>query len=132
MHEIWQMKFKSFLLCFYEQIKISLGRTEYAEPRALHAQRILCALPALVALRHLRAPCAFVPLCFSLVIFPANIYLFKVNNRSTRKRCEICLKLTIKTPVRRQRRRSGVFTVNFGHILLLLLVFYCWIWTSKC
>ena len=29
--------------------------------------------------------------------FPANIYLFKVNNRNTRKRCKICLKLTIKT-----------------------------------
>ena len=28
---------------------------------------------------------------------PANIYLFKVNNKNTRKRCEICSKLTIKT-----------------------------------
>ena len=28
--------------------------------------------------------------------YPANIYLFKVNNRNTRKRCEICSKLTIK------------------------------------
>ena len=27
---------------------------------------------------------------------PANINLFKVNNRNTRKRCKICLKLTIK------------------------------------
>ena len=27
--------------------------------------------------------------------YPANIYLFKVNNRNTRKRCEIFLKLTI-------------------------------------
>ena len=26
--------------------------------------------------------------------FPANIYLFKRNNRSTKKRCEICSKLT--------------------------------------
>ena len=41
---------------------------------------------------------------------PANIYLFKVTNRSTRKRCEICLQLTIKTPKRRQWRCSvGVF-----------------------
>ena len=29
------------------------------------------------------------------------IYLFKVNDRNTRKRCEICSKLTIKTPERR-------------------------------
>ena len=31
-------------------------------------------------------------------INPVNIYLFKVNNRNTRKRCQICSKLTIKTP----------------------------------
>ena len=30
----------------------------------------------------------------------ANIYLFKFNNRNLRKRCEICSKLTIKTPER--------------------------------
>ena len=29
--------------------------------------------------------------------YPANIYLFWVNNRSTRTRCQICSKLTIKT-----------------------------------
>ena len=29
---------------------------------------------------------------------PANIYFFKINNRNTRKSCEICSKLTIKTP----------------------------------
>ena len=34
--------------------------------------------------------------------YPANIYLFKVNNRDIRKRCEICSKLTIKIPERRQ------------------------------
>ena len=33
----------------------------------------------------------------SAVINPTNIYLFKVNNRNTRKRCEICSKLTGKT-----------------------------------
>ena len=33
--------------------------------------------------------------------FPAGIYLLKVNNRNTRTRCEICSKLTIKTPERR-------------------------------
>ena len=29
--------------------------------------------------------------------FPANIYLFNVNNRNTRKRCKICSKFTIKS-----------------------------------
>ena len=35
-------------------------------------------------------------------INPTGIYLLKVNNRNTRTRCEICSKLTIKTPERRQ------------------------------
>ena len=54
---------------------------------------------------------------------PAGIFLFKVNNRNTRTRCEICSKLTINTPERRQWRRSGVFIVNFEHISHLVLVF---------
>ena len=50
---------------------------------------------------------------------PANIYLLKVNKRNTRKRCEICSKLTVKTPERRQWFRSGVFivTLNMFHAL---------------
>ena len=42
---------------------------------------------------------------------PANIYLFEVNNRNKRKKCEICSKLT------------GSFIDNFGHISYLFLVF---------
>ena len=34
-------------------------------------------------------------------------YMFKINNKNTRTRCEICSKLTIKTPERRHWRRSG-------------------------
>ena len=49
-----------------------------------------------------------------------NIYFFNVNNRNTRRRCEICSKLTIWTPVRRQWRLFGAI-VNFEHILHLLL-----------
>ena len=33
---------------------------------------------------------------------PAGNYLFKVNHRNTRTRCEICSKLKVKTPERRQ------------------------------
>ena len=62
-------------------------------------------------------------LVFFIVIYPADIYLFKVNNRNTRTSCEICSKLTIKTSERRHWRRSGVFIVNFEHISYLLLVF---------
>ena len=73
------------------------------------------------------------------VPFQAGIYVLKVNNRNTRTSCEICSnkdtrttplalceicsKLTIKTPERRHWRCSGVFIVNFEHISHLALVF---------
>ena len=56
-------------------------------------------------------------------LFPAGIYLLKVNNRNTRTRCEICLKLTIKTSERCHYCRSGVFIVNLEHISHRILVF---------
>ena len=54
---------------------------------------------------------------------PAGIYLFKVNNRHTRIMCEMCPDLTVKTPERRQWRRSDVFIVNFEQILHIILMF---------
>ena len=48
--------------------------------------------------------------------FPADIYLFQFNYRNTRKRCEICSKLSIETQERRQWSRSCVFIVNFQYI----------------
>ena len=48
-------------------------------------------------------------------LYPAGIYLLKFNNRNTKTRCEICSKLTIKTP--------GAFIVNFEHLSHLNLVF---------
>ena len=39
----------------------------------------------------------------SYCMYPAKIYLIKVNNRNTRTRCEICSKLITKTPERRYR-----------------------------
>ena len=51
----------------------------------------------------------------------AYIYLFEVNNRNTRKCSEMCSKLTIKTPERRQ----DVFLVSllFEHVSHLFIVF---------
>ena len=51
------------------------------------------------------------------------ISLFKVNHRNTRKRCEICSKLTIKTPERCHWRRTSVFIANFEHMSHPFLVF---------
>lgn len=64
--------------------------------------------------------------------FPASIFLLKVNNRNTWTRCEICPKLSIKTPEWCNWRCSVVFIVNFGHISHLFLVFLLLICTSKC
>ena len=41
-------------------------------------------------------------LCIVQQLISAYIYLFKVNNKSTRKMCEICPKSKIKAPKRRQ------------------------------
>ena len=49
--------------------------------------------------------------------------LLQVNNGNTRKMCEICTRLTVKTPEQSQRRSSGVFIVNFEHISHLFLLF---------
>ena len=52
-----------------------------------------------------------------------DIYLLKFYHRNTRTRCEICSELMIKTPERRQCRRSSVFIFNFEDIAHLPLVF---------
>ena len=48
------------------------------------------------------------------VNFPANIHFFKVNNRSTRKRCEICSKLTLK-------HQNDISDVVLLFLLLIML-----------
>ena len=55
--------------------------------------------------------------------YPNDNYMFKISNRRTRTRCEICSKLTVKILERRQQRRSSIFIVNFERIYYLLLVF---------
>ena len=55
---------------------------------------------------------------------PANIYLFKVNNGSTRTMCEVCSKVTTKTPVSLLKILKRFHT--------LLSCFHCWLWISNC
>ena len=54
---------------------------------------------------------------------PTKMSLFKVNNSISRKNCEICSTLTIKTPEHRQCCRCGVFIINFEHISTFFLMF---------
>ena len=58
------------------------------------------------------------PLCGT---HPVNIYLLKVNDRDTRKKCEICSKLTIKTVEQRQTTSVDVVLV---FLLLTLNIFH--------
>ena len=108
----WYDKNMQLLLwCFYFWLwtsKWRLGNWKYYKKGSVN---ILCRV--------------FVTWCIFLEhrSYPANIYLLKVNRRNTRKRCEICSKLAIKTPKRCQWRRSSVFIVNFEHISHLFLVF---------
>ena len=53
--------------------------------------------------------------------FPTGICLSTVNSGNTRAMREICSKLTIKIPERRQWRRSGVFFVKFEQIWRIAL-----------
>ena len=68
----------------------------------------------------------FDPAANTLWKYQPGIYLFKVNKRNTRKICEICSKLTIKT----RHENSLYLTLNRFHTLFWC--FYCWLWTSKC
>ena len=58
----------------------------------------------------------------------ANIYQFKVNNRKTRNRCEICSKLTIRSLM--SVSKSSLLTLNIFHAFFWC--FCCSSWTGKC
>ena len=62
---------------------------------------------------------------------PANIYLRNVNDRNTRKRCEVCSTLTVKSPERHQWYYSGVFTLTLTIFCTFFKCFYWWLWTSR-
>lgn len=54
-------------------------------------------------------------------LYPANIWLFNVNNKNSRKKCEIRPKLAIKTLKQRHCRHFGVCIV-ISHLFLLFLL----------
>ena len=62
---------------------------------------------------------------------PANIYLFKVKNRNTRKSCEICSKLTIKTPERRQGHSSRLKACEISSKILGARKIFIAPWTVR-
>ena len=116
---------KTILLFFSKNIKrtseklsnIQCCRVAYSEKSGIFQKSNMSDTP----LKHQKTSSFYVfreywrrPVTWSNIL--ANIYLFKFNNRETRKKSEMYSKLTIKTPDRRQWRLSGVFIVNFEHI----------------
>ena len=55
-------------------------------------------------------------LSVSTTLLTATKYILNENKRNTRKRCEICSMVSIKTLKQRHWRRFGVFTVNLEYI----------------
>ena len=55
--------------------------------------------------------------------FPAKIYLLKDSNKNTRKRCEICSKLTVKT-------LEQLIDVILVFLLLTLNIFHTFFYVS--
>ena len=49
--------------------------------------------------------------------------LVQSNNRNTKKWCEICSKLTIRTLIRHHKRRCNDFIANFEQITYIVLMF---------
>ena len=104
------------LYCFFLNIKAkisSIGSKEGVKTFNANTTLGLYTIPVLkvtrFVLRHNTQPAIPCP--------------FKVNNRNTKTRCEICSKLIIKTPQRCHWRRSSVYFVNFEHVSHLFLVF---------
>ena len=97
---------KQHFLCYFIKTKLQMGTLTLSNTM----------LPTLARLFNNVKKNLFT-CCFSVLfkVNPVGIYLFKVNNRNTRTRCEICSRLTIKTSERCHWHSSGVFIVNFNH-----------------
>ena len=81
-------------------------------------QKMKTSLEMKISLLMVTKKCFFIETLFfvlAVISNPSNIYLFKVNIRNMRRRCEICSELTIKTPERRHWRRFGVIIVNWAY-----------------
>ena len=82
---------------------------------------------SLIRWRHFSTRILFKPSHFGFKLYKkalANKYLFKVKNRSTSKRCEICSKLIIMTPVPRQWCHTGILIIIIFHSHFFLVLFF--------
>ena len=124
--DAWYFHFKKSLILFLTLIMTALLFSEFCVTAAVDEVYVSLHIFFSYLLGYqkfdLVALCIVWQKSMILVISGCN-NMFKVNNRNTRTRCEICSELTIKTPKRRHWCRCGVFIVNFGDISHLVLVF---------
>ena len=108
------MKYEIFYhFCFLNPISASVALIY----QIIHIQSLITSMDSVSSCLQL----VFLLYVFSLA-FPANIYLSKINHGNNKSMCNICSKLTIKTPEWRHWRRSGIFIVisqNGSHMVLL-------------
>ena len=75
---------------------------------------------------------------FGFPDYPLKIYTLKVDDRSTRKRCQICSKLTIKTSERRQWRLFCLYFGLWGYFIPFYIAFFVYLeqvnvfWVESC
>ena len=124
LHKKWSFFIEDFFSkC--DQIRRNLGIWPHLLTESLMENFIFCAV-VILSISWSDFVCKWLPIqikIFKNMLYPANIYLLKVNNRNTRKRWEIWSKLTIKTPEGRHWPRFSVFIVNFEHFSNLFLLF---------
>ena len=90
----------------------------YLQFQLIHIQSLIPSMNSVSSCLHL----VFSLYVFSLA-FPANIYLSEINHVNNKSICNICSKLTIKTPEWRHWRRSGIFIVISQNVSHMVLVF---------
>ena len=124
----------------YVKPTFAVRKTELQQKRKLHNNHynikyIFRTVPFVfmgVKFRALQISCKKWKMSFNLSLtnYRVNIYLLKVNNRYTRKRCEICSNLQIKTLERRQWHI--LFIVTFENISHFFPVFLLLTLNKKC
>ena len=112
----------------YILILLNAAKSEFLDCRNVHS--LLLKFPSygrwkvIADLMHFSSQNLYIP--FINRNSPAGNYMFKVNNRNTRTRSEICSKLTIKTPERRQWRFTSILTscwTFFKDVVRSIIVF---------
>ena len=70
--------------------------------------------------------------CWVLFYITHQTFTYSKSTTKAVEICEICSKLTIKTPERPQWFLSSIFMLTLNILHTFFNCFYCWLWTGKC